>query len=66
MTTKETPHLATFRVMRKSVWDVKEKKEENNLSDKMANLHQQISMEIKWSQEQMKKYHDKGRVKRPT
>ncbi|OXV09644.1 hypothetical protein Egran_02593, partial [Elaphomyces granulatus] len=27
----------------------------------MANLHQQISMEIKWSQEQMKKYYDKGR-----
>jgi len=62
--TKETPRFATFGVTRRSVWE-KRSTDDATRTDKMTNLHQQISLEIKWNQEQMKKYYDKGRVEAP-
>lgn len=63
-TTGETPHKATFGVLRKSVW--KEEETGEQLSDKITKLHKQISMEIKWNHELMKRHFDKSRVEAPS
>jgi Chromo (CHRromatin Organisation MOdifier) domain len=61
--TGETPHKATFGINRKNVWI--DEKDEVKLSEKLRNLHNQISMEIKWNHEQAKRYFDKRRVEAP-
>ena len=61
-TTGETPHIATFGIERRNVWEEKEGKE--TLSDNISNLHKQISMEIKWNKQ--RNISIKDAWKRPT
>ena len=55
VSTGKSPHNATFGLNRRSVWNDEKKVE---LSEKMASMHNRMSMEIKWNREQAKKYFD--------
>jgi len=63
-TTKESPHIATFGLERKNAWK-DEEISDNERKNGLFRLHRQMELEIKWSQEQMKRYYDKSRVEAP-